>query len=261
MDCSASSLLSPMLNRLNGYGNNGNDTPIRGEDIADRVTNDDFLSYLPNSSNPAIIEPPGKRQHITHNELHRFLTQDFDLVQFGIGHGCRVGVILPNGPELAVCIVGTISRWCAAPINSTNTFNEVKSELQSTKARAIIVLANNEDSIMAATELSLGIIVLNPSLEKSGLFTLTLLMPPPVDALTIGHSYIPPQPGFLSYHHPEIVLLLHTSGTSGNKKCVPYSLDMLLVGVGCIIASWNLRSKSILRIFIFNYAFFNAILK
>ena len=40
--------------------------------------------------------------------------------------------------------------------------------------------------------------------------------------------------------HPEIVLLLHTSGTSGNKKLVPYSLEDLVVGVACIISSWRL---------------------
>lgn len=42
--------------------------------------------------------------------------------------------------------------------------------------------------------------------------------------------------------HPEIVLLLHTSGTSGNKKLVPYSLEALVVGVACIISSWRLVS-------------------
>lgn len=42
--------------------------------------------------------------------------------------------------------------------------------------------------------------------------------------------------------HPEIVLLLHTSGTSGNKKLVPYSLEDLVVGVACIISSWRLVS-------------------
>jgi acyl-CoA synthetase (AMP-forming)/AMP-acid ligase II len=26
----------------------------------------------------------------------------------------------------------------------------------------------------------------------------------------------------------------------GNKKLVPYSLDMIIVGVGCIVSSWNL---------------------
>jgi len=33
------------------------------------------------------------------------------------------------------------------------------------------------------------------------------------------------------------VLRLHTSGTSGNKKLVPYSLEMLVVGVACIASS------------------------
>ncbi|RYG69936.1 hypothetical protein EON64_01430, partial [archaeon] len=35
------------------------------------------------------------------------------------------------------------------------------------------------------------------------------------------------------------------SGTSGNKKLVPYSLDMILIGVGCIVASWNLQPSDV----------------
>lgn len=55
-------------------------------------------------------------------------------------------------------------------------------------------------------------------------------------------------PAFVDYpglqlRHPEIVLLLHTSGTSGNKKLVAYSLDMVVIGVACIVASWNLTEK------------------
>lgn len=45
---------------------------------------------------------------------------------------------------------------------------------------------------------------------------------------------------FMKLDHPETVLLLHTSGTSGNKKLVPYSMDMIVTGVGCIVASWDL---------------------
>ena len=45
-----------------------------------------------------------------------------------------------------------------------------------------------------------------------------------------GYTVAKSAPGFTSYSHPETVLLLHTSGTSGNKKLVPYSLDMVIVG-------------------------------
>jgi acyl-CoA synthetase (AMP-forming)/AMP-acid ligase II len=50
---------------------------------------------------------------------------------------------------------------------------------------------------------------------------------------------------FIEYNHPETVLLLHTSGTSGNKKLVPYSMDMIIIGVGCIVSSWNLQSSDV----------------
>jgi acyl-CoA synthetase (AMP-forming)/AMP-acid ligase II len=51
--------------------------------------------------------------------------------------------------------------------------------------------------------------------------------------------------GYCTYNHPEIVLLLHTSGTSGNKKLVPYSMDMIIIGVACIVASWNLQPSDV----------------
>jgi hypothetical protein len=46
--------------------------------------------------------------------------------------------------------------------------------------------------------------------------------------------------GFRAFDHPDTVVLLHTSGTSRNKKVGPYSLDMIVIGVGCIFSSWTL---------------------
>lgn len=28
----------------------------------------------------------------------------------------RVGIVIPNGAELAVCVMGVLSHWCAIPI-------------------------------------------------------------------------------------------------------------------------------------------------
>ena len=41
------------------------------------------------------------------------------------------------------------------------------------------------------------------------------------------------------------VLVLHTSGTSGNKKCVPYTLETIAVGAACVISSWALKEHSV----------------
>lgn len=234
-----------MLQRLDRYGQNGMKTPVRGSDIAMLLSDADLLTLLSSSDSPAIIEPPGKRKHITHRELNQFITHEFDLVKFGIGHGCRVAIVLPNSPELAVCILAVVSRWCAAPINSTYTSDEIKSELISMKCMAIIVLEgapNSDAAIQAAEALQLGIIILNESNSKTGLFSLRLLATPPETARTVGPSHQKSVIGSTG-SHPETVLLLHTSGTSGNKKCVPYSLDMILIGAGCIISSWNLKPE------------------
>lgn len=41
------------------------------------------------------------------------------------------------------------------------------------------------------------------------------------------------------------VLVLFTSGTSGTKKLVPYTLESLIVGAGCIIQSWDLTALDV----------------
>lgn len=79
----------------------------------------------------------------------------------------------------------------------------------------------------------------------AGLFHMTLLHPITSHTPTNAPLLPPSREGFVQFKHPEIVLLLHTSGTSGNKKLVPYSLDMIIVGVGSIVASWNLKPSDV----------------
>ncbi|KAJ7611172.1 hypothetical protein FB45DRAFT_703629, partial [Roridomyces roridus] len=40
-------------------------------------------------------------------------------------------------------------------------------------------------------------------------------------------------------------LILHTSGTSGKKKVVSYSLLSLIVGMACVVESWDLRATDV----------------
>jgi long-subunit acyl-CoA synthetase (AMP-forming) len=146
---------------------------------------------------------------------------------------------------MAVVLFGVISRWCAAPVNITNTWEEMKSELLSTKAVAIIILTGaigNDAAIRAAEELSLGIITVTPAGNFSGLFHMKVLQPVSAATLSSGADTV------VDIHRSgkfRTALVLHTSGTSGNKKLVPYTLDTLMVGVGCIISSWALQPKDV----------------
>ncbi len=41
------------------------------------------------------------------------------------------------------------------------------------------------------------------------------------------------------------VLVLFTSGTSGNKKIVPYTLETIVIGAVCVAASWCLSPDDV----------------
>ncbi len=41
------------------------------------------------------------------------------------------------------------------------------------------------------------------------------------------------------------VLVLFTSGTSGNKKIVPYTLETIVIGAVCVAASWCLSPQDV----------------
>lgn len=241
----------PLLKRLNNYGRNGTNKQIIGHEIGELVCGyDSLIDLLPSQDNIAIHESislNSQRIPLSHKRLKQFILDEFDLIQFNIPKLSRVAILLPNGPELAVTLLCVVSQcYCAAPINLTNTWQEIKSELESTKCVVIIIMSgassNNESAIKAASELGIGIITIESFGSITGLFHMKLLQPVK-NYLNIIHPINNKIEGFISYDHPETVLLLHTSGTSGNKKLVPYSLDMILVGVGCIVSSWDLTPQ------------------
>ena len=237
--------LPPLLLKLNNYGQNGLNRSIRGKEVQNLLAGYANLADLMCSSDKdAIVEPMGARRNaLTHKRLKEFV-EEFPLKEFGIQPGARVGVMLPNGPELAVALMGLISQWCAAPINLTNTWEETKSELQSTKAVAIIILTGatgNDAAIRAAEELGLGIITITPAGTFSGLFHLKILQPISSASACSNDAVV----DIRRSGRFRQVLVLHTSGTSGNKKLVPYTLDTLMVGVGCIVSSWALQPADV----------------
>lgn len=235
----------PMLEKLNNYGKNGLNRKIRGVEIQKLLAGyKDLIEFIPSTDSNAIIEPmSAQRNAVSHKRLKEFVSE-FDLSSFGIRAGARIGVLLPNGPELAVTLICLVSQWCAAPINLTNTWEEIKSELVSTKCVAIVIMTGangNEAALKAAEELGIGVITLTSLGTVTGLFHTKLLRPVQADSI----ETIDTVQDITTMGTKRTVLLLHTSGTSGNKKLVPYSLDTLLVGVGCIVSSWALQPTDV----------------
>jgi len=58
----------------------------------------------------------------------------------------------------------------------------------------------------------------------------------------VSHQEVPPAKlhGLNDYS-----LILHTSGTSGKKKVVPYTLRSLIIGTLAVITSWQLREDDV----------------
>jgi acyl-CoA synthetase (AMP-forming)/AMP-acid ligase II len=109
----------------------------------------------------------------------------------------------------------------------------------SANSAALAAAARSEGGV------GVGVIALTAIGSVTGLFRMALLHP--LADISLRHK--PPAPPSEGAggggEHPQTVLLLHTSGTSGNKKLVPYSLDMLVVGVGCIVSSWCLSPSDV----------------
>src|SRR5262245_65670565 len=60
---------------------------------------------------------PG-RSDMTFGALRRLIDATMQaLNSFGIGRGDRVGIVLPNGPEMATAFVGVASCATSAPLN------------------------------------------------------------------------------------------------------------------------------------------------
>jgi hypothetical protein len=215
---------------------------LSGETIADKLKSLSFSSLpqllFPRSQVPAIMGVAGdQRMPMTHSGLARFVEEQATMLRsFGIGVGQKCGLLLPNGPEMASCLVVCISTCVAVPLNIQQTAKETISELKQAQASAVIIQYGEDDKgiCAAAGDIGVRVIQLRASQVTQGSFHFEVLSSPThniATAETLERGNGP----------DDVALLLHTSGTSGTRKAVPYTLESLVVGAACIIYSWELR--------------------
>ena len=173
--------------------------------------------------------------------------------KFGIYRNDRCALLLENGPELACAVLLCMARCTCVPINIQQTSPEIRAELQGTGCKALIVQQGQDLHWVRSIIEGLPVCVLQlvPDPITAGIFSLV-----PWDAATLAASEEGVQqcarkqePGNETghgYNGPlDTALVLHTSGTSGNKKKVPYTLETLCVGAACIVDSWGLVSEDV----------------
>ena len=154
---------------------------------------------------------------------------------FGIGRGDRVGIVLPNCPEMACAFVAVASACTAAPLNMAYRADEFEFYLNDLNAKALIVAQGSDTPAVAVAEKK-GIAVLDlhahPQ-QGAGSFTLAAravtVRPEPVEG-PAGFDRLSPNSGmsFVNIKKgpaqaEDIALILHTSGTTSRPKIVPLS--------------------------------------
>jgi len=134
------------------------------------------------------------------------------LNELGIGRSDRVAIVLPNGPEMAVCCLSVASAATSAPLNPAYSAAEFEFYLSDLKPSIIIVDSQSDAAVMGVAD-SMGIPVIKLVAckdEPAGIFT---LQGAPVKPAT-NTGFAEPS---------DVALLLHTSGSTSRPKLVPLS--------------------------------------
>ena len=127
----------------------------------------------------------------------------------GLGHGDRIALVLPNGPEMAAAFLAVAGGAVCAPLNPRYRAEEFDFYLSDLGVKALIVEAGSDSAACAvARSRGIDVIELAPAGEaRAGVFSLHGSAGRVVDSR--------PAQG------EDVALLLHTSGTTSRPKLVP----------------------------------------
>lgn len=219
-----------------------------GRWVADRLAGSPhittLLDCLCSTQNPAIFAPDSSRRVLTHEHLRSFIS-NFVLphspTHIPLGPNDRVLVALSNGPLNAVAILSIACYHTCAPVNASCTSSELREDVKRLGVKVIVSskdFTERLELIALQEELGCDVVLLEAQPDSpAGLFDMACLG---------GSSIFPRQPSQL-HNMDDLSLVLQTSGTSGQKKVVPYSLRVLVAGAWAVVHSWALRERDVNR--------------
>ncbi|OJT04465.1 hypothetical protein TRAPUB_4735 [Trametes pubescens] len=228
-----------------------------GDQLAQQVTDSGrvatLLDCIPTSDAPALWSVSATRPPVTHAALHRFISK-FALptsgLQDGLGPNDRVMVVLPTSPENAVALLAVSSYHTCAPVNSGCTAGELSEDARRLRAKAIITTTDAVERLelrKLRDELRCEVIFIHARADSpTGLFDMTLMDDRDdnnADTWSVVQKATRPPTQLHGLYDQSLVL--HTSGTSGKKKVVPYTLRSLIVGTCAVMRSWDLKPEDV----------------
>jgi Acyl-CoA synthetases (AMP-forming)/AMP-acid ligases II len=242
--------MSIPLSFLNGLPSPPPGTSL-GDLLAELVTDsgkfNTLLDCLCSTTEAALHSPDPLRPSLRHDELRTFVT-NFTLPHSNrhnqLGPNDRVMIALPTGPENALALLALASYHTCAPINAACTASELMDDAERLNVKAVLTTRNAEDRLELrnlSNELGLDVIYIHarPS-GPAGLFDMTLLG----ETHDLSVHEEPRKPSRLHGLYDQS-LVVQTSGASGDKKVVPYTLRSLIVGTWAVVQSWDLQPSDV----------------
>ena len=164
----------------------------------------------------------------------------------GLQPGDRIGVVLPDGPDLAVAVIGMSAGATVAPLNAAAQDDEIGRQLECLGCRAVVVAESDQQRTAHLRARGIDVLELVRLEAAAGLFTLrssgaAIEVPPPVVA----------EPRWADAD--DVALALHTSGTAGEPKLVLLTHANLSAAAAAIAEALELtprdRALSVMPLF------------
>ena len=178
------------------------------------LLNELFEHYARHSPDAPAVLAPG-RSALSYGALHQQISYVRGVLRsMGLDRHDRVAVMLPNGPELAVAVLGVAASTTCVPTNPAYGGEELDRYFADLRPRALITQVN---SAARGVALSRGVRVVELSTTgdmQAGLFTLT----GDHGTLTSDHGSAPSHETVVP---SDVALLMTTSGTTSRPKIVP----------------------------------------
>ncbi|EIN09770.1 acetyl-CoA synthetase-like protein [Punctularia strigosozonata HHB-11173 SS5] len=219
-----------------------------GDQLAELVTDagrvETFLDCLPSTSQPALWYPDPQRPPLTHADLREFVSH-FALPVSDpskrLGPNDRVMIALPTGCENAVALIALATYHTCAPVNASCTAAELREDAERLGVRAVVTTRDAAERLeLRELREHLGCEIIYVEHHLGGPVGLFDMVVDNADG-SFGVTLPPSKPHGLY----DQSLVLHTSGTSGKKKVVPYALRSIIIGTLAVVKSWDLRESDV----------------
>ncbi|KAK6978158.1 hypothetical protein R3P38DRAFT_3470163 [Favolaschia claudopus] len=217
-----------------------------------------LLDCLPDSPRPALYDADPARPPLDHASLRSFVQHfalpssfsssssrsrlDANPKRNRLGPNTRVLLLLPTGPLNALALLAISAYHTCAPVNAACTPAELREDAVRLGARVLVTTLEDARRLEVGRLEGVEVVVVKGREGgMAGLFDMCLYDGEDGEAKAPDAS--PPTTQLHSLTDQS--LILHTSGTSGKKKVVPYSLLSLIVGTCAVVESWDLREEDV----------------